>query len=419
MSMKYRHRLSAYFLGILIATVIYSCRKPYNPPAIAAANNYLVVEGQINSGSDSTIIRLSRTVKVSSKDASNPETNAIVTIQGDQNASYSLTEFKPGSYTVSNLNLDKTHKYRLSIKTANGGQYVSDYMPVLDSPPIDSVSYDGNGGKIEGDGVNIYVSTHDPSNNVKYYRWDFQETWEFHSFAESEFKADLAADTVLPRDMVNDEIYSCWKSDTSTSVLLGSTAQLSKSEIINNQVAFVNSVSEKVSVEYSILVRQYALSADAYSFYSTVKRITEQLGSIFDAQPSQVSGNIHSVTNPSEPVIGYICVGGVATKRIFIKHQQLPYWVPLTFYITDNCAYSNDPQYPAEPCCFYKAANPYGVIENQVKKYIILLPDNLRLVPIFAFHDRVTGAITGFSAAERECVDCTLRGSNKQPAFWQ
>ena len=42
------------------------CRKPYLPPVIATNSNYLVVEGVIDPGRDSTTIRLSRTVALSS-----------------------------------------------------------------------------------------------------------------------------------------------------------------------------------------------------------------------------------------------------------------------------------------------------------------------------------------------------------------
>ena len=65
-----------------------------------------------------------------------------------------------------------------------------------------------------------------------------------------------------------------------------------------------------------------------------LKKNTEQLGSIFDALPSQINGNIHSATNPSEPVIGYISVGNVSSQRIFITKQQLPSsWIPTPTYL--------------------------------------------------------------------------------------
>ena len=42
-----------------------------------------------------------------------------------------------------------------------------------------------------------------------------------------------------------------------------------------------------------------------------MQKNAESLGSIFDEQPTQITGNIHSVTNPSEQVIGYVSAGTV------------------------------------------------------------------------------------------------------------
>src|SRR6185503_9234174 len=317
-------------LVLIIATA--GCKKPYYLPVTSNTGSYLVIEGVINSGPDSTFIKISRTVKLADKIATKPELNAVVTVQGDQNASYPLTALGNGRYACGGLNLDNSHKYRLSVKTAKNEQYVSDYIEVLNSPPIDSISFDTKG-TVSDPGLNIYVNTHDPTNKVHYYRWDYQETWIFHSNFTSYFKSN--GDTVLGRDWINDNISQCWQSDTSNTIVLGSSAKLANNVIAAQPITSVISSSEKLGDEYSIQVRQYALTTDAYNFYVNLKKNTEQLGSVFDALPSQINGNIHSVTNPAEPVIGYISVGGTSKLRIFISNRQLPAWIITPFYT--NC----------------------------------------------------------------------------------
>src|SRR5580658_10004312 len=95
---------TAYFLLLVISAL--ACKKPYNPPAITGNGNYLVVEGVINSGSDSTVIKLSRTVNISSKVTANPESDAVVTVESDQGVSFPLTETPNGNYVSPGLNLD-------------------------------------------------------------------------------------------------------------------------------------------------------------------------------------------------------------------------------------------------------------------------------------------------------------------------
>jgi len=386
----------------LILILFTGCKKPYDPPGITAPNSYLVVEGVINSGADSTIIKLSKTVNLASNVTLNPLGGAVLTVESDQGAVYPLTETSQGTYTAIGLNLDNTRQYHLRIKTATE-QYVSDFVSVENSPPIDSVNF-----VIQNNGLTIYSNTHDPNNNTKYYRWDYQETWIIHSQFDSFFKSN--GDTVLARDYTNDEIYSCWTTTASSTIVLNSSAKLARDVIVDNPIIFIPSSSEKLSSKYSILVRQYALTGDAYSFWQNLKKNTEQLGSIFDAQPSQINGNIHSITHPSEPVIGYISVGSVSSTRIFIANQQLPAWA-------DN---------PNDPSCildsFYYAYVPKGsnaTPVNQINEYInynkgATNPE----IPINSISPPGSPPI-GYTASEPSCVDCTLRGTNKQPAFWK
>jgi hypothetical protein len=89
----------------ILFIVTASCKKQYNPPIINSPGSYLVVEGIINSSGDSTFIKLSRTVKLSSKASVNPELNAIVAVESDQGISYPLTETGNGNYSCTGLNL--------------------------------------------------------------------------------------------------------------------------------------------------------------------------------------------------------------------------------------------------------------------------------------------------------------------------
>ena len=392
-----------------------SCRKQYNPPAISAPNSYLVVEGVINNGNDSTFIKLSRTVNLSSKVTTNPELHATVTVESDQNAPYPLTEAGKGIYSSEGLHLDNTHKYRLSIKTADNKQYLSDYVPVLDSPPIDSISYDKNGTP-SGPGLNIYANTHDPGNKVRYYRWEYQETWIIHANYDSFYKSN--GDTVVQRNLIDDDIYTCWQNDTSSTIVLGSSAKLSQNVIFKSPIVSIVSTAEKLGDEYSIYVRQYALSAEAYAFFSNLKKNTEQLGSIFDAQPSEISGNIHAVTDPSEPVIGFVCVGSSSSQRIFIKKSQLfvP-WVTDQFY--SDCTLTVDYVHK-RPCCYYSMVIDNGDTINQVNNFINYNKSGNGdpVIPLSAIGLPAHPPI-GFTATTKECADCTLRGTSKKPAFWK
>src|SRR5271165_2307623 len=90
----------------LLLFCLLCCRKPYNPAAISSPGSYMVVEGVINSGSDSTIIKLSKTVNLNSKTTVNPVLGASVTVESDQNTNFPLLDADgTGSYTSAGFNL--------------------------------------------------------------------------------------------------------------------------------------------------------------------------------------------------------------------------------------------------------------------------------------------------------------------------
>jgi hypothetical protein len=383
---------------LILLILIMACKKPYNPPAISSPGSYLVVEGVINTGSDSTVFKLSRTVSVViGASAANPETGATVTVESNTNKSYPLKEITKGYYAAVGLNLDNTLQYRLRIQTLGKDQYLSDFVTVQVTPPVDSVGY-----TISNNAVNLYVNTHDPNNNTHYYRWDYVETWQFHSEYQSQYISNGKA--IVPRTPAQN-IYYCFGNDVSSSIIIGSSAKLKQDVIYQNPLTQVVSTSEKLETKYSILVRQYALSSDAYSFWLNVKTNTEQLGSIFDAQPSGAPTNLHDVTNPATPVIGYVSACTVQSKRIFISENQLPQlpsWLPVYPY---NCEL--DTNYYSTPHSGY----------NAVAGMLIPLPNDD--IPTNPFSAPGAASPAGFLSSGVDCVDCTIRGTVTQPGFWK
>jgi len=374
-----------YILYIIAVISLTTCKTPYTPAPITAVNNYLVVEGFINI-SDSTYINLSRTVGVMSASTVHPELKAIISIESNTGGSYPLSELGNGVYGGPNYNLSAANQYRVRIKTSNGNTYTSNFVQTSIAPPIDSVIW-----QAQGDGLHVSINTQDAKNSTKYFRWDYYETWEFYTFATS--SAIYNGVTLVPRTPAQQN-HHCWGYDSNASVLLASTATLSNQDIaLNEPITFIPISSEKLSWEYSILVKQYALTTDAYEYWTLLKKNTEQLGSIFDAQPSASIGNLQNVNNPAEPVIGYISAGTVSQTRIFInRYTQLPQ----PYYVA---YFDNDP-YNQYSCNLDTGLPPASAIWG-LKPEII--------------------AATGTDGSGYEppaCADCTLRGSSTKPSYW-
>lgn len=380
-------RLSYVLYFVLTAVLISSCKEKFNPEVSQKDNNLLVVEGFINTGNDSTIFKLNRTVLLDNKQVLNPEVGATLTVESETNVSYPLIEKEKGMYVAPPLNLTKNTKYRLKIKTAKNANYLSDFVAVKESPPIDNVTW-----KVGVNGLQIAVNAHDDTKNTQYYRWEYTDTWIFYASYQSLLM--YVDKQIVPRHPSTFQIFQCWGNYNSSTILLGSTAKLDKDVIFESPIALIDHHSERLTEKYSILVKQYALTKEAYQFYEQLKKNTETLGSIFDAQPSELKGNIRNVSNPNEPVLGFISAGSIQEKRIYILKKDLP----ASFFIIQNSLCINPP-YIATATTPDDLAGFFATGTN---------------IPI----DYGPKAGTYYSGG-RECTDCTLRGTNKKPAFWQ
>jgi hypothetical protein len=383
-----------YLSAIGVIIMGFGCRKAFNPVVDQTDVSILVVEGMINTGTDSTIIRLSRTVPVGNKTTASPEIKAVVTIENAQATLLTLTEAPKGLYVAPPKTLDNTKQYRVRIRTTNGKVYLSDLVDAKVTPPIDSVGY-----LIKDDKLQIYANTHDPTDKTRYYRYSFRETWQFEANYRSVFISN--GKQIVARTAAQ-QIFTCFSTDTSAYTLINSTAALSQDVAFRVPVTNIDATSEKISVKYSILLRQQGLTKDAYAFYENLKKNTESLGSIFDAQPSQLTGNIHNIANAAEPVIGFMTAGSTQQKRIFISKASLPksFVTKYPYGCQLDSAFNDDPIPVLRP-------HPIYTIET-----LIPLPNAAIIYVPFANPD-------GWLFTNRQCGDCTIRGTIKPPSFWK
>ena len=379
-------------LFCFLCLFIFSCKEKYISPFVNNVDGYLVVEGNINNGKDSTVIKLSRSTRLDN-DAVIMESGAIVKLEGDDKMSYNLNEIRPGFYQIAQLGLNEAKKYRLSIVTKSGKKYFSEFVPVKDNPAIDSVQW-----KVEQNGVQLYINTHDDLNKTKYYHWEFDETWEFHSTYKSFLQINeslIQGKKVYTLDYRNlgyysfdSSIYYCWRTEPSKNILIGTSINLSN-DVISLPIHFIPNDSWKLGVRYSINVKQYSLSKSAYDYLLKMKKNTESTGSIFDAQPSELKGNFYSESDKSETVIGFLNISNIKTKRIFIDNTQLSNWR-------------------------YKESCFLTEIKNDSDSIRI---NGIGFIPTDAAKTSITSIIS-YYAGTPKCVDCTFRGTNIKPAFW-
>ena len=391
--MYMRRTITLLLLISCLAALQWQCVQKYNSPYTSPPTGYLVVEGYI-SGNSSTQYTLSRTIPLPGDSAIPRETGATVQVEGTDNSVYPLAEQSTGTYVTGVLALNTATQYRLRITTTAGEQYLSSYVPYKPTPPIDSVSwiFDYN----SSSGVQIFVNTHDPANATRYYQWEYGETWEYNSAEEStvEYDADTTPVMVIYRPPAN-QIYTCWRSDSSTNILIGSSAKLAQDVIYLQPLVLIPSGAQQLSIEYSIFVRQYALTEDGYNFLTLMQSNTESLGSIFDPTPSELKGNIQCLTNPSEPVVGYVSAGTVQQQRIFIRRSQMPYW------------------YYSFTCPIPDSVVP---LDTTSLKYFF---GQAGYIPVDADYS-LGGPLLGWYSNIAGCIDCRLQGgTTTEPSFWQ
>lgn len=350
-------------------------------PQTTGDRELLVVEGLITDKPEAYTIKLSRPFHLGISNVARPISGCDVSISDDMGQLFSFNETTPGTYISDPTKFQGIigRTYTLHIRTNltnNILNYESFPVEIKPVPPIDSLYYEkvtfqeGPDGSVSQEGCQIFLDTHDPKNECKFFRWEYSETWQFR----------------LPYSVPN---RVCWLSNNSDVVNIKNTSVISEDRVTKYPLTLVSNVTDRLRERYSLLVNQYSLNEDEYLYWEKLQNISEQVGGLYDIVPSAIPSNIYCLEDPTQKVLGYFSVSACSSKRIFIKDHFAGVFTP---YSDKTCI--SDTIFGNGPIAY-------------LNTFVWVIIDHPLPPPTYRVLTRTKG-----------CYDCTVRGTNIQPDFW-
>ncbi len=390
----------------LLLVIQNGCTEPYEIETV----NYesvLVVESTITDEVKPQVVKLSRTSTLE-----NPgiltENNASVTVSDNNGDNFSFAQDDETGFYVSEqpFSAQPNVSYTLNITTQDGKRYTSSAVTIPSAVNIGEVYAERiNNPTDNKDGVQVLVDTEDPTGNAKYFRYEYEETYKIVAPNPSPFSAEIVNynpssgtyDVILtPREP--EEI--CYSTENSIGIIQTTTTELTENRVLRFPVKYLSKLDPKLQTRYSILVKQYVQSVEAYTFYKIVKELGSVESLLSQGQPGYVAGNMVSEANPNERVLGFFEASSMTSKRIYFNYEDFglekpPYFIecePLLLDYNDNTILDDDPD-EREIIYTYLTYFDYQVLSlTQSTFYTIVQP---------------------------ECSACTSFSSNIRPDFWE
>lgn len=313
--------------------IITSCTEEYTAGTENFEND-LVVEATLTNELKKQEIKLSHTFKF--EDSIILASNATVQVVENQNTIYDFIFNESDSAYLSNETFQvlPEKEYQLKIKTQNGQQYSCESQTL---PPSNQVNVVAKTGISKNErGLRIEANNYDANSNSGYYRYEYKETYQVTLPYYGPLKAVEVTEDSLTLEPRDDPYPICYNNIKSKRLIFKKTTDLAEDRVSDFLVAFRSIDDYAIAEKYSILVKQYVESPEAYAFYKTLDKISSTNGNNFSAlQPGFVKGNIYAKNDPAIKVVGYFDVASVSTKRIFTKFTDYFHFGPLPPYFVD------------------------------------------------------------------------------------
>lgn len=313
----------------------FACIDPYQVD-VPDGEQLLTVEGIISTGPGPHAITLTRSATYGSifEGLIRPVSLATVVVRDNEGEVTFLTEDTEarGTYfTPASFRAEVGKSYTLQILTAEGKVYTSTPERVESVPPIASlelrtVTIPSPGSGFPRSGVQLIAEINDPADQNNFYYWRNGPAVYILETRPDLFTPRPSPENPNRTPQPKECCIQCFRTEISNNQSLfvvnddnfnGLTARVPASFIEDNGLRFVN--------KFRMDLKQYSISQGAFRFLRLVKQQAEISGSIFDPPPATIRGNMISLDDPDEVVLGYFMAGGETTRRIYIDKNDLTF----------------------------------------------------------------------------------------------
>lgn len=365
----------------------YACVSPYvadieNEPELIS------IEGSLIKGEEEQTVKVSITASLNTSTFI-PVRGCDVSLIDEFDNAWPYRDLSGGIYRTSipDEELILGRHYKIRVITVEGNVYESDYELLSPGIEVDTVYYEieDKVDEMTGEaytGIQFYLDVKAGEDDSRYFRWRIDETYEYTSFGPiSYFYLDDTHTPIVPENEW--AVYRCWKGGEVSGLFQSSTMNLSQNEKKKIQLNYVSALTERLRIKYSLQVKQYTLSEDAYNYFEQNRLATEEADGLYTRQPRQPITNMGNVDDEAERVLGYFWASTQTNKRIFVPRIE-------------------EMDVMAEECAFWEYSD---------------LEDGEGPFPIYLFDDKNSGKLY---TSSRDCFDCTRRGgSNIIPDYWE
>lgn len=411
-AIKYKLARITVLFTLLLATS--SCVEEYWPEIITNNIQTLIVDGRISNfpGPYTVIISATNSINDTTQIHISSAQVTIIDSNGDEEL---LRETSSGIYKSSPDGMQGIvgHAYKIKIILDSGKHYESEFEELLEPVEVDNVKvkeslqYATNSLEEDIEGYQFYVDTKKANSIKTYLFWEVEETYEYHSdykiyfvYDGKEYPTSKMNVFGLAQTINRDTLFYCWKTQNINERFIYNTEYLSNPEIVNKPLHFVPFKDERLHYKYNILVKQFTISENAYTFLKKLEQQNNNEEPLFTSQPFQIRGNVSNIENISEPVLGYFMVAsGNLSSRISAKApSRIRYNTNKAFADTlmTKVQYTIDNAKPSELPIYFTYI--YYDVETG--------PDSEVVSEIIAY-------------VKQDCLDCQLKGGVAiKPEYW-